>query len=253
MRPNILLILVDSARTDAYRLNGGAAEAPALERLAAEGVTCRRARATCPICHPSRASIITGLYPFSHGMLTNGHFASGPPFYVRPETPMLPELLQAAGYRTGYAGQMHIVARGWDEDRHRSTRHFSRWLKERGYSEAPLPEDRGWLCGTVRYSLDEHREGQFSPAGWNCSTTCAPVTNHGSCNSTMTVRTSPATCPSRTPACTIPRLWTCRRPVTMTSPAGRTGFDRPRHGRAGGEQRRPTDGNSMHFYHAQIT
>jgi len=165
MRPNILLILVDSARTDAYRLNGGAADAPALERLAAEGVNVSQARATCPICHPSRASIITGLYPFAHGMLTNGHFASGPAFYVRPETPMLPELLQAAGYRTGYAGQMHVVARGWDEDRHCSTRHFARRLKDKGFTEAPLPEERGWHCGLVHYGVDDTREGQFTARG----------------------------------------------------------------------------------------
>ncbi len=165
MPPNILLILVDSARADAYRLNGGRAEAPALERLAAEGVNCPRAWATTPICHPSRASIITGLYPYAHGMLTNGPFAGGWPFSVRHGVSALPELLRAGGYRTGYAGQMHIVVDGWDDDRHEMTADYHRWLRAQGFDESPLPDDRRWHCGRVGYGIDQTREGRFGARG----------------------------------------------------------------------------------------
>ncbi len=161
MRPNLLLILVDSAQAGAYRLNGGQAEAPALERLAAEGVNCARAWSTTPICHPARAALITGCFPHTHGMATNAEYAGGWPFRVREETPPLPALLQQAGYRTGYAGQLHIDVPGWDADRHESTVDFMAWLRARGLEEASPPERRGWMCGPVDYSVDETREGRF--------------------------------------------------------------------------------------------
>lgn len=164
-QPNLLLVLVDSAKYNAYRVNGGVAETPALERLANEGVNCPRCWATTPICHPSRSSIITGLYPYSHGMLTNSTFAGGWPFSVHPNVPTLPGLLREAGYRTGYAGQQHIVLNDWDDDRHEMTAEYHRWLQEQGYTEAPLAEDRGYLCGRVGYTADQTREGRFTARG----------------------------------------------------------------------------------------
>ncbi|MBI2302493.1 MAG: sulfatase-like hydrolase/transferase [Armatimonadetes bacterium] len=165
-RPNVLLILVDSARHDACRLNGGAAELPALERLAAGGVNCPRVWATTPICHPARASLITGLHPHAHGMLTNGAFAGGYPFRIHPGTPTLPGILHAHGYRTAYAGQMHIVLNDWDDDRHETTADYCRWLRAaHGCEEAPPREQRAWLCGRVDYPVAATREGRFAERG----------------------------------------------------------------------------------------
>lgn len=164
-RPNILLVLCDSARADSYRANGGSAVAPAFERLCAEGVNVPRFWSTTPICHPSRASLITGLYPHAHGMITNGPFAGGFPFSVHDHVPTLPGILREAGYRTGYAGQMHIVIRGWDDDRHETTADYHRWLAAEGYQEAPPPERRGYLHGRVDYDIDHTREGRFAARG----------------------------------------------------------------------------------------
>ncbi|NUQ01757.1 MAG: sulfatase-like hydrolase/transferase, partial [Armatimonadetes bacterium] len=137
-----------------------------LDRLAAEGVNCPRAWSTTPICHPARASLITGLYPYAHGMLTNGTFAGGWPFTVRAEVPVLPELLRNAGYRTGYAGQCHIEISGWDDHRNQWTRDYLSWLREQGYpQESPPPEAARWLCGTVPYGPELTREAQFCRRG----------------------------------------------------------------------------------------
>lgn len=165
MRPNILLVLVDSAQAGAYAANGGQADTPAFDRLAAEGVNAARCWSTCPICHPARSALITGLYPYANGMLTNGTFAGGWPFQVRDDVPTLPAVLREHGYRTGYAGQMHIEIDGWDDDRHETTKQFHDWLAAQGYRESPPEEQRYWHCGRVDYTIDQTREGRFTARG----------------------------------------------------------------------------------------
>jgi arylsulfatase A-like enzyme len=102
--PNILLIVSDD---HGYADRGGLGvhpdvRTPALDRLAAEGVSCTDAYVTAPICSPSRASIISGRYQQRWG----GQWfdsAAFPPYDV----PTLAEVLRDQGYRTGYFGKVH--------------------------------------------------------------------------------------------------------------------------------------------------
>ncbi|MCL4523076.1 MAG: sulfatase [Acidobacteria bacterium] len=90
--PNVLVILVDTLRADHLTLYGYARKtSPKLDKIAEQSVVFENAMTTAPWTLPSHASLLTGLFPTEHGAekfsLGKGH-------------PMLPEALQASGYRT---------------------------------------------------------------------------------------------------------------------------------------------------------
>ena len=106
-RPNIVWISNEdmSPRLGAY--GDRLARTPVLDRLARESVRYTHAFTTAPVCAPSRAAIITGMYATSigaHHMRTTedrvpelpGPYLAVPPFYVKG----FPEYLRAAGYFT---------------------------------------------------------------------------------------------------------------------------------------------------------
>src|SRR6185369_1469768 len=71
-RPNIIFVLVDDLRWDDLGCTGHPfSKTPHIDRLAREGATFRNAFATTPLCSPSRASILTGQYAHSHGIVDN--------------------------------------------------------------------------------------------------------------------------------------------------------------------------------------
>ena len=59
---NLLLVSVDTLRADHTSAYGGDVATPALQRLADEGIVFERAYSQAPICTPSRASFLTGMY-----------------------------------------------------------------------------------------------------------------------------------------------------------------------------------------------
>ncbi|MFW5745163.1 MAG: sulfatase [Spirochaetota bacterium] len=78
---------------------------PNLDRFAEQSVTCRRAIANTPVCTPSRASLLTGLFPHRHGLFLN----DAP---LDPALHTMGEHFAAAGYDTGYVGKWHVDGHG---------------------------------------------------------------------------------------------------------------------------------------------
>ena len=71
-RPNIILIITDQQRYDTIAAHGHAhMHTPNLDRLAREGVSFSNCHITAASCVPSRASLFTGYYPHSTGVLEN--------------------------------------------------------------------------------------------------------------------------------------------------------------------------------------
>ena len=71
-KPNIIYILSDDQSWNDYGFTGHPhIETPNIDKLAAEGHTFTRGYVTAPLCSPSLASIITGLYPYQHGITGN--------------------------------------------------------------------------------------------------------------------------------------------------------------------------------------
>jgi iduronate 2-sulfatase len=75
---------------------------PVLDRLATEATTFRRAYCQYPVCGPTRASFLTGLYPESTGVFDNLVRLEE----TRPGTPTLPRVFRAAGYWTAATGKV---------------------------------------------------------------------------------------------------------------------------------------------------
>jgi choline-sulfatase len=93
-RPNILLVTLDTLRADHASCCGYfRATTPRLERLAAEGTLFCHAYCAVPTCAPSHASILTGQYALTHGVVRNGNI-------LKPGQVTLAERLRRAGYAT---------------------------------------------------------------------------------------------------------------------------------------------------------
>ena len=106
-RPNIVWISNEDMSPHLGAYGDRTARTPVLDRLARESVRYTRAFTTAPVCAPSRAAIVTGMYQTSIGaqhMRTTedrvpelpGPYLAVPPFYVKA----FPEYLRAAGYYT---------------------------------------------------------------------------------------------------------------------------------------------------------
>ncbi len=103
-RPNIILITADDMGMTPGAFGKHDLATPNLDRLAAEGVLFRNAYVTQASCSPSRASMLTGLYPHQNGQMG---LVEG--YAVKPEiTATLPKLLGDAGYATAILGKLHI-------------------------------------------------------------------------------------------------------------------------------------------------
>ncbi|MCY4123027.1 MAG: sulfatase-like hydrolase/transferase [Acidobacteria bacterium] len=92
---NVLLVTIDTLRADALGSYGGPAATPNLDRLASSGARFDFAHAHAVVTLPSHASILTGVYPFEHGIHDNAG-------YRLPEDRLtLAAMLRAEGFATG--------------------------------------------------------------------------------------------------------------------------------------------------------
>lgn len=103
-RPNILFILTDDLRYDALGAYGNSSiSTPNLDRLANQGLRLDRFYVASPVCHPSRASFLSGLYPHQENVV-RGYVG----YHVRKGTKTVATELNRAGYTTGFVGKAHL-------------------------------------------------------------------------------------------------------------------------------------------------
>ncbi len=101
--PNVVLLMSDQHRRDALGAAGNrVARTPHLDVLAATGVRFNAAYCSNPVCTPSRASLLTGLYTHHHGAWSNTT-----PWPREHRT--LAHYFGGAGYQTALIGKMHFV------------------------------------------------------------------------------------------------------------------------------------------------
>ncbi len=115
-RPSVLLINVETFRTDAVGAFGGRADAtPNLDRLASEGVRVEECITVAPWTPPSVASLLTGVYPWTHGVLSRQRI------YLPGAFETLAERALAAGARTlaictnGLISRSHNFDQGFED------------------------------------------------------------------------------------------------------------------------------------------
>src|SRR6266850_4186440 len=145
---NVLLITIDTLRADALGCYGGPAATPALDRLAAVGVRFDFAHAHAVVTLPSHASILTGQYPFRHGLRDNSGYR------LPPNARTAATMLKQAGYATAaFVGAFPVHSRfglnqGFDvyDDRFGDTRAPTEFVMPERPASVVVPLARAWIA-----------------------------------------------------------------------------------------------------------
>jgi uncharacterized sulfatase len=107
--PNILLIFADDLGYGDILCESCDSPTPRLDELASEGARLTSFYAPTPYCAPSRATLLTGRYPFRHTLVRNPAPDAGlSNFGLPPEEITIAELLKGAGYQTAMFGKWHL-------------------------------------------------------------------------------------------------------------------------------------------------
>lgn len=150
-RPNLVLVVVDTLRADWLSAYGDpAATSPEIQRWAARGVLFERARAQSSWTKTSMASLMTSLWPQSHGVALQDDG-------LAPGAVTLAEVLREGGYRT-----YGVQSNGWLEQTFGFQQGFDRYVFPRGGRDA-AHRSSVWPHGDniyreVRRLLDAHPE-----------------------------------------------------------------------------------------------
>ena len=113
-KPNIIFIFADDWGYGDLGIHGSSfCETPRLDQMAEEGIDFQNFTVNHSVCSPSRTAVMTGQFPARHSV--HQHFATvehhqraGMPDWLDPEAPMLPRMLQEAGYATAHFGKWHL-------------------------------------------------------------------------------------------------------------------------------------------------
>lgn len=152
-RLNVVVFLVDDlGQRDIGAYGSTFYETPNLDALARQGALFTDAYASCPVCSPTRASLLTGKYPQRTGV-TDYIGAPATPQAWKRNTPLLPapykeqlaleevtlaEALKAGGYATFFAGKWHLGPEGF-------------WPENQGFDVNKGGTDKGGPYGGRKY------------------------------------------------------------------------------------------------------
>ena len=125
--PNVIFILIDDMGWPDVACYGSKFhETPNIDRLASEGMKFTDAYAACPVCSPTRASIMAGQYPARVGItdFIPGHWRPYEKLVVPENCLQLPlesftigEVFMEQGYSTCYIGKWHLGGKGYGPDK----------------------------------------------------------------------------------------------------------------------------------------
>ncbi len=115
-KPNVIVIYADDLDFEWMSCYGGKVKLPHIDSLARDGIKFAKGYVSCPVCTPSRYTILTGRYGTRAPSLPDWNHPHGGYVNLQWNTFMaqdevnLPKILQANGYRTGVVGK-------WDQSR----------------------------------------------------------------------------------------------------------------------------------------
>ena len=142
-KPNLIVLLTDQQRADTIiGEKSGKVHAPNLHKLASESVNFERAYVTHPLCVPSRASLLTGMWPHQTGCTKNG-------ISLDPQIRTFAELIGDDNYHPAYMGKWQLG------DEAKRQRGFRDWISTEGVS------DYSQFLGAKGYTPDKPN-GSFS-------------------------------------------------------------------------------------------
>ena len=128
--PNIILILADDlGYGDVSSYGAKDLKTPKVDALVSAGMRFDNFYANCPVCSPTRASLLSGRYPELVGVpgviRTRAANNWG---YLSPRAVMLPQVLRKAGYHTALVGKWHLGLESPCTPLDRGFDHFHGWL-----------------------------------------------------------------------------------------------------------------------------
>jgi arylsulfatase A-like enzyme len=132
-RPNIVVILLDDLGYSDLGCYGGEIQTPNIDRLAAGGLRFTRFYNASRCC-PTRAALLTGLYPHQVGLARNGRNLSH-------DGATIAELLRAAGYQTAMVGKWHLSETAPIHGKSSGPEHLA-WLNHRADHDRPFADVR---------------------------------------------------------------------------------------------------------------
>ena len=179
MKKNLLLICADQWPGHLFRSKGcDEILTPTLDHLASGGVQFTNCHSSCPVCIPARRSLMTGMYPASHGdRVYMDHLPM-------PEAETLAESFRNAGYQTYAVGKLHVYPQrsriGFDDcilmEEGRLELgvidDYAAWLGENGMAG----EEFGHAMGNNTYlSRPWHLPEKAHPTVWATSQMCRMI------------------------------------------------------------------------------
>lgn len=193
-RPNLLFLYTDEQRPDTLRAYGNPViYTPALDHLADTGTVFERTYVTQPVCTPSRASLLTGLWPHACGCVRNN-------VPLPDETLCLPQMLPSCRYSTAHHGKWHLgdeifAQHGFAEwmatedtyhdwykphrDQHERSA-YDRFLRSQGLAPVPvsIPERPPWIADRFFREQIHHLPEEFSRETFLANTACRFLRQH---------------------------------------------------------------------------
>jgi len=169
-KTNLLIIETDEHHYNTLSCYGGQiVNTKHIDWIAQNGARCTSFYATTPVCSPSRASLLTGLYPQATPVVNNN-------IPLSDDMVTFAELLKREGYATGYAGKWHLDGAGkpqWAPERNFGFTD-NRFMFNRGHWKKFIDTPTGPQVGAKdkkgkpSYGLDGADETSFS-TDWLCN------------------------------------------------------------------------------------
>lgn len=139
-RPNVVLIMCDDAGFSDIGCFGSEIQTPHLDKLGKNGIRFTQMY-NCARCCPSRAALLTGLYPhqagIGHMVHDSGVNSKAYQGYLREDVATIAEVFQQGGYKTYMTGKWHV---GGEYPPHLP----EHWKQHAGDATHPLPVQRGF-------------------------------------------------------------------------------------------------------------
>ena len=146
-KPNVIIILTDDLGWGDVSYHGGYIPTPNIDKLAQDGMEMNRFYSN-PVCSPTRASLLTGLHIFNHGVVRPFMNPAAEQTGMPPELKIMPQYFKEAGYQTALSGKWHL---GMAKEEF--------WPTNRGFdtSYGHMTGGIGYFDHTAAGRLDWHR------------------------------------------------------------------------------------------------
>ena len=109
-RPNLLVVMADQFRGDAFGFRGREmVQTPSFDDFARNAVVLNQAVSGYPVSSPARGMFLSGAYPHRNGVLTNCQSQSAAQdVELREDMTCWSDVLKSEGYHTAYIGKWHL-------------------------------------------------------------------------------------------------------------------------------------------------